>query len=94
MRSARGGGSVRQRRPGVWEVRVALGADPVSGLSRRRSVTIHGDADDAAAARARWADAAGLLRLDPRLRPAITVDELLAQWLATEHGWRPATRAG
>lgn len=93
MRSARGSGSVRQRRPGVWEVRVALGPDPVSGRSRRRSITVHGDADDAAA-RARWADAAGLLRLDPRLRPAITVDELLAQWLAADHGWRPATRTG
>jgi len=73
MRSARGSGSVRQRRPDVWEVRVALGPDPVSGRSRRRSV--HGDA-------------AGLLRLDPRLRPAITLAELLTGWWAADHGWR------
>jgi hypothetical protein len=33
-RDARGGGSLRQRRPGVWEVRVAVGQDPVSGRSR------------------------------------------------------------
>ena len=34
MRDARGGGSLRQRRPGEWEVRVAVGQDPVSGRSR------------------------------------------------------------
>ena len=40
MRDARGGGSMRQRRPEVWEVRVAVGPDPVSGRSRYRSLTV------------------------------------------------------
>ena len=33
-----GGGPLRERRSGVWEVRVSLGADPVSGRSRVRSL--------------------------------------------------------
>lgn len=31
-------GSIRQRRPGRWELRVALGRDPVTGRRRDRSV--------------------------------------------------------
>jgi len=94
MRSRRGAGSVRERRPGVWEVRVALGPDPVSGRSRRRSLTVHGDDGVAAQARRRWADQAGSLRAAPALRPGLTVAELLAIWLATDHGRRPSTQAG
>ena len=44
MRDARGDGSLRQRRPGVREVRVAVGPDPVSGRSRYRSLTVRGTA--------------------------------------------------
>ncbi len=47
MRRKRGGGSMRQRRPGVWEVRVAVGRDPVSGRSQYRSLTVHGDREGA-----------------------------------------------
>ena len=50
MRDARGGGSLRQRRPGVWEVRVAVGQDPDSGRSRYLSFSVHGDRDEAQAA--------------------------------------------
>jgi hypothetical protein len=61
MTRIRGGGSLRERRSGVWEVRVSLGADPVSGRSRVRSLTIHGDREVAEAARDGWAaDAAGV----------------------------------
>jgi hypothetical protein len=62
MRDARGSGSLRQRRPGVWEVRVAVGPDPVSGRPRYRSLTVHGDRQSAQAARQRWAAKAELLR--------------------------------
>src|SRR5664279_252451 len=51
MRDARGTGSLRQRRPGVWEVQVAVGPDPVSGRSRYRSLTVHGDRETAQKAR-------------------------------------------
>src|SRR5664280_1765967 len=63
MRDARGSGSLRQRRPGVWEVRVAVGPDPVSGRSRYRSLAVHGDRESAQAARERWAAKAELLSL-------------------------------
>ena len=53
---------MRQRRPGVWEVRVAVGPDPVSGRSRYRSVTVHGDRESAQADRERWAAKADLVR--------------------------------
>jgi hypothetical protein len=50
-RSKRGTGSLRQRSPGVWEVRVVVGSGPARGRSIQRSFTVHGDA--ALAGRAR-----------------------------------------
>src|SRR5664280_2004471 len=94
MRDARGSGSMRQRRPGVWEVRVAVGPDPVSGRSRYRSLTVHGDRDAAQAARARWAATAELVRSSGRTRPGITLADLLREWQCADHGWRPSTVAG
>ena len=35
---------MRERHPGVWEVRVVVANDPVSGRSVQRSFTVHGDA--------------------------------------------------
>jgi hypothetical protein len=78
----------------VWEVRVALGPDPVSGRTRVRSVTVHGDRETAQAARERWAASAELLRSAGRARPGITLACLLREWLAADHGWRPSTLAG
>src|SRR5664279_5677941 len=94
MRDARGGGSMRQRRPGVWEVRVAISPDPVSGRSRYRSLTVHGGRESAQAARERWAAKAELVRSAGRARPGITLACLLREWLAADHGWRPSTLAG
>jgi integrase len=94
MGCVRGGGSLRRRRPGVWEVRVALGPDPVSGRTRVRSVTVHGDRETAQAARERWAASAELLRSAGRARPGITLACLLREWLVADHGWRPSTVAG
>jgi len=78
----------------VWEVRVALGPDPVSGRARVRSVTVHGDRETAQAARERWAASAELLRSAGRARPGITLACLLREWLVADHGWRPSTVAG
>ena len=94
MTWTRGAGSLRQRRPGVWEVRVALGPDLVSGRSAVRSVTVHGDRRAAENARASWAARAALVRSGRRARPGITVAELLGMWMAAEHAWRPSTVAG
>lgn len=43
-RARRGTGSVRERSPGVWEIRVVVGFDIVRGRSVQRSFTVRGDA--------------------------------------------------
>ena len=47
VRSKRDGGSRRERRPGVWEIRVTVGIDPTTGRSLLKSFTHHGDAASA-----------------------------------------------
>lgn len=78
----------------MWEVRVAVGADPVSGHSRVRSFTVHGDRQAAEDAKVRWAAMAELLRSHGRAQPAISVAALLQEWLQADHGWRPSTICG
>ena len=46
-------GSLRARAPGVWELRVFLGTDPVTGKKRYRSSTFRGRRSDAQTALAR-----------------------------------------
>lgn len=55
-RQERGSGSIRERSPGVWEVRVVVGFDPVHGRSVQRSFTIHGDGASAQARRRELVD--------------------------------------
>ena len=47
MVAPKGTGSLRQRRPGVWEIRVAAGTDPVTGRTLQRSIAFRGTADEA-----------------------------------------------
>jgi len=94
MRSYRGAGSLRERRPGVWEVRVAPRPAPVSGGSQRRSLTVHGDQEVAVTARHRCAEQAWLARARRSYRPSLSLADLLATWLATDHRWRPSTLSG
>jgi hypothetical protein len=77
----------------VWELRVALGPDLVSGRSLVRSVTVHGDRD-AQAVLARWAAQAEAVRAGRRAAPGIAVSDLLVRLLIAEHGWRPPTVTG
>ena len=42
-----GQGSLRERRPGVFEIRIAVGVDPVSGKTVQRSFWFHGAPEDA-----------------------------------------------
>jgi hypothetical protein len=86
-------GTIRQRRPDVWEVRVCIGADPVSGQPVQRSVTVHGNLAEAERRRALLAAQAEQLRARG-LAPLRTVAELLAVWLAAEHDWKPSTWEG
>ncbi len=67
------GGSQRERRPGVWEIRVP---DP-DRPGARRSYTVHGTAAEASALRAR------LVTDDRRVPapPVISVAEVLTAWV-------------
>jgi hypothetical protein len=87
-------GSVRERQPGVWEIRVAAGAHPVTGWTVTRSVTFHGSRGDANAYAAELAAERTARRSIARAAPFVTVDELLDRWLAADHRWsRPPTAA-
>jgi integrase len=89
-----GEGTMRERSPGNWEIRVAVGVDPVSGHTVQRSFTFHGCADEAELHRkelaAEWAER----RAIRRAAPFLSVAELLERWLAAHHDWRPATWIG
>ncbi len=85
---------MRERSPGVWEIRVAVGADPVSGRTVQRSFAFHGGAEEAQLRRkelvAEWAER----RAIRRAAPFQSVGELLERWLCAYHDWRPATLIG
>lgn len=85
---------MRERRPGVWEVRVVVGNDPVTGVSRQRSFTVHGDAELVRERRRELVAQFGVDR-SALYCPAAgwTVAELLVRFIAAEHAWSPATRS-
>jgi integrase len=89
-----GQGSMRERSPGTWEIRVAVGVDPVSGRTVQRSFAFHGGAEEAQLRRkelaAEWAER----RAIRRAAPFLSVGELLERWLNAHHDWRPATWIG
>jgi hypothetical protein len=89
-RSERGTGSLRERSPGVWEVRVVVGSGPARARSIQRSFTVHGDAALAGKARRELVAGYGLTRAeDTYAAPAVTVGELMAasmqDWLYRNH---------
>lgn len=88
-----GAGSLRERRPGVWEVRVAVGVDPVTRRTRQRSVTVHGDRADAERRCAELVTSLGVTRHVPP-GPLLTVGEMLTVWLEADHPWKPSTWVG
>ena len=89
-----GSGTMRERRSGVWEIRVAVGVEPVSGRTVQRSFTFHGCAEGAELhpmeLAAEWAER----RAVRRAAPFLTVGELLERWLCAHHDWRPASWIG
>ncbi|MHB8594546.1 MAG: tyrosine-type recombinase/integrase [Acidimicrobiales bacterium] len=89
-----GNGSLRARRPGVWEIRMAVGVDPVSGRTVQRSFVFHGDAVQAALRRDELAHEWAERRAIRRATPFLTVGELLERWIGAHHDWRPATWIG
>lgn len=84
--------TIRERKPGVWEVRVFLGRDPLTGRERQRSRVVRGTKRDAQALAARMD--ADRSPHGPPTRDA-TLRDLLVAWF--EHGrmnWSLATARG
>lgn len=92
-RSKRGGGSRRQRRAGVWEIRVATGIDSRTGRSVQKSFTHHGDAESAQCRQAELVALYGARQTPPPPQSAsMTVQALLEAYLAAPNRWSATTR--
>jgi len=85
---------MRERSPGVWEMRVAVGVDPVSGRTVQRSFSFHGCAEEAELRRKELAVEWAERRAIRRAAPFLSVGGLLERWLCAYHDWRPATWIG
>jgi hypothetical protein len=91
-RAKRGTGSIRERLPGVWEIRVVVGFDPVHSRSVQRSFTVHGDNEAAEQRRRELVDDFGISRIAFASEASrLTVAELLERFFAAP--WKPATVA-
>jgi integrase len=71
-------GTKRERRKGVWEVRVYLGRDPISGKAHQLSKTVHGGARAADDALRELLNKQGPSRSDGI---GVTFSQLLTRWL-------------
>lgn len=78
----------------MWEIRVAVGIDPVSGRSVQRSFVFHGEREQAEVRRRELAEEWAERRAIHRAAPFLTVGELLERWIGAHHDWRPATWIG
>jgi integrase len=85
---------MRERRSGVWEIRVAAGTDAMTGRTLQRSITFHGSAAEAETYRLELAAEYAARRSVARAAPMLTVGELFERWLAADHPWKPSTRMG
>lgn len=71
-------GTKRKRREGVWEIRIYIGRDPITGKPKQVSKTIHGGARAADAALRDLIENQAPSRVDG---VGATVGQLLDQWL-------------
>ncbi len=90
--AVRSTGSMRQRRAGVWEIRIAVGRDLLTDTPRQRSFTVHGTQTNAEAYRDRVLAESASARL-PSARHLV-LSQLLQSWLGAEQDWKPSTRVG
>jgi len=85
---------MRERRAGVWEIRVVVANDQLTGHSVQRSFTVHGDREAAEDRRQALAERFGVDRRALYCESARwTLGELLAGFIDAAHEWRPATRS-
>jgi hypothetical protein len=93
-RARRGTGSLRERSPGVWEVRVVTGFDSARSRSIQRSFTVRGDAVLAERARRDLVAQYGATRAGVSYAAAaVTVGELLEDYLGSAQLWKPSAFA-
>jgi len=91
-RGRRGSGSLRERSPGVWEIRVVVGFDSVRGRSVQRSFTVRGDQQLDARRRDELVADVGVSKLTFSGDGAqLTVGDLLVRCLVAPHLWKRAT---
>jgi len=84
---------MRERRSGVWEIRVVVANDQLTGHSVQRSFTIHGDRATAEEHREVLVERFGVDRRALYCEGARwSVAELLTRFIDAAHQWRPATR--
>ena len=82
-------GSMRQRTPGSWELRVYAGVDARSGKVRYRTRTVHGPR---AAARRALADLVDTVQSGPAFGAEAPLSTLLETWLAAKESiWSAGT---
>jgi integrase len=85
---------MRERRPGVWEIRVVVANDLLTGRSVQRSFTVHADRELAEQHRRALVERFGVGRSALYCEGARwSVAELLERFIDAEHQWRPATRS-
>lgn len=76
-------GSIRERRPGVWELRIGAGRDPATGRYRQLHRTVHGTERQA---RRELANLVGVADEPQRPKSTATLGSLLDQWLSNVEG--------
>lgn len=85
---------MRERRPGVWEVRIVVAFDAQRGRSVQKSFTVYGDPVAVARRRRELVAAFGIRRIEmSALAATLRLGELLQQYVAAPHAWAPASRA-
>lgn len=91
-RRRRGSGTLRERRPGVFEMRIPVGIDPVTQRTRQASHSVHGTRAEAEAMLDRLVAQASQDSSVPG--PLVRLDKLLAHWIEADHPWKPSTLVG
>jgi hypothetical protein len=85
---------MRERRPGVWEIRVVVANDLLTGRSVQRSFTVHADRELAEQHRQTLVERFGVDRSALYCEGARwSIAELLERFIDAEHQWRRATRS-
>lgn len=84
-------GSMRQRQPGVWDIQVSAGRDPVTGKRRRLSRRVYGSEREAERALTALQHEADTGKFGGAMASVATVVD--RWWELHHHAWSPTTAA-